>query len=1099
MPGKNTLSYLMYGQKVNYKGIVQASKKQAPELSYPLNRYTTRKYIEEGDKERIIYNPDSGEAAIYKISEKPLILRQFTGYQNVPKAIKNWGAAGGGQVDIINGNNLIVGDKDSFEFKDDYKLNLKYSCEIMISPSDAIFNRKANGSFNSDIGHNSYKYENSYLLKVNNNNNLNERLDAASYYSDIIPDNNRPEDSFYPIINDSIKITLRNGIIRNILKKVLFDYSFSPYIVIYNIIVKNNQGRVFDLRTMKMKKVKYDNIKLNLFREVIDIDCNDENCVVQYLCNIYERKVNDRIKGINVKKYFSDIDSNYKENGIDTDQIIEFCRKYDIKCVAYDSDKNVTANYNPKELRKKRYKSLIYIVYNNHMYPVKNKFLHKTRVNTQTEKILSYSNIDKEFKMLLDNRIIPSDIRINCIGKNSQHITSYVNDNIRYFENEDYLVCKDILQLFGIVDKIKFTTNRYNLMSIIEELYNIPFIHSFFPQLKNFGHAPFIYHTDKEYTTDNLVTIDKQKCYPYCLSQLPFLLLFDIRNGEIIDIEKATEITRSYTYYVKPKYSTELIPTSGLYDGDHLIFCHDEGIEFTILKEIRSKRHDNCLKDLINDWFLKTETIKSDENSNVLKMILNIWIGKFDLGCDTVKSHINAGKICNSNEKDCTSGSFIDLTDDYSMKFEMIDNYKIYTRKLISIQIKNWSRRILYLKMKELKLKDDDIIHINTDSITFKMRKGIKFINFKPNNYMHWRKDTDHTNFKPINSGFQYTDKIEDLNFDKMETRNILYQGYAGCGKSEKIKNEIIPDLVNKNKSYIVLSPSHSSIMEYRLNNDNCNVIQYYEYNKSVPDEDIVIIDEIGLCDSKANDIIYKCFLANKRIYSFGDYNQNLPVGMNNPFNNLSFINYMYNKNYMITSNYRNHFTIKFYDDIINERVKPIDVIKKYMIDDIYKAAVIICPTHKDCNEYNEIIMKNRKIDFGDIGCEIMCITNELRDIKLYNNFLLKIVSKKDDKYILKDKVSEYEVTERQLKNKLYFTPSYARTNYNIQGKSVDSYYVPKKFLVRFNTGREAYTIISRLKKEKGRSLFKNKTIKKKVIEGDKLNGKDFDTSLSIY
>ena len=94
---------------------------------------------------------------------------------------------------------------------------------------------------------------------------------------------------------------------------------------------------------------------------------------------------------------------------------------------------------------------------------------------------------------------------------------------------------------------------------------------------------------------------------------------------------------------------------------------------------------------------------------------------------------------------------------------------------------------------------------------------------------------------------------------------------YAGCGKTYKIVNEIIPKL---NDDYIVVSPSHSTLKEYKRLGLNAKVIQYYQFKCSIPEETNIIVDEFGMVGKGGLDMIYKCYLKGKRIWAYGDFSQ---------------------------------------------------------------------------------------------------------------------------------------------------------------------------------------------------------------------------------
>jgi uncharacterized protein YrzB (UPF0473 family) len=59
------------------------------------------------------------------------------------------------------------------------------------------------------------------------------------------------------------------------------------------------------------------------------------------------------------------------------------------------------------------------------------------------------------------------------------------------------------------------------------------------------------------------------------------------------------------------------------------------------------------------------------------------------------------------------------------------------------------------------------------------------------------------------------TKTYEGNEYDNIKKSGIIGLGDAGNGKTYKIINEIIPKL---DKNYIVLTPSHATINDYRAN-----------------------------------------------------------------------------------------------------------------------------------------------------------------------------------------------------------------------------------------------------------------------------------------
>jgi hypothetical protein len=116
----------------------------------------------------------------------------------------------------------------------------------------------------------------------------------------------------------------------------------------------------------------------------------------------------------------------------------------------------------------------------------------------------------------------------------------------------------------------------------------------------------------------------------------------------------------------------------------------------------------------------------------------------------------------------------------------------------------------------------------------------------------------------------------------------------------------------------------------------------------------------------------------------------------------------------------------------------------------------------------NELKMKSLNIDIKTPGIKMMCRTRLLNKKGLYNNFEVELIEyNEDDEYVLlKDKTNEYKIDLDLYKKG--FKPAYARTLHNVQGKTINSYYVSDKSALIFaESGRATYTLISRIRQEK--------------------------------
>ena len=442
---------------------------------------------------------------------------------------------------------------------------------------------------------------------------------------------------------------------------------------------------------------------------------------------------------------------------------------------------------------------------------------------------------------------------------------------------------------------------------------------------------------------------------------------------------------------------------------------------------------------------------------------MNITIGKMEqYDCDR---RINVfDKILGNEEYETFTGHTEKLNDNYHIgyKEKVINN--IINKKPINIQIKDKSRLVVYEMMKKLNIDDKkDLLQIKTDAITFKPSNDNykKYIN---KNISGWKLEK----YKAIKENYPCKLTTSFLLTAPDDDESFLGEQLAGGGKTYTIMNDIVPNL---KKSYIILSPSHVSISEYRNKGYNCNVIQKYLYKKIIPTEDIIIVDEIGMIGNAGWNILYMAKLLGKTIIAYGDFKQLKPVGAERLFNKEHWLNLMFKTIDTKWTNRRNNFTEEYYSDLYNEKINISKEVKKHSTNTPEEAEYILCYRSSDKdgklstkNKYNKLICDKKGIkNKTDVNALIMCKTNDLRDKEIYNNYVFKVVeSNKDNVKLFNVDFKDYVELSKEEINK-HFDYAYARTLYNIQGQTINSYYWAEEDDFWLD-GRSAYTIISRLR-----------------------------------
>lgn len=838
--------------------------------------------------------------------------------------------------------------------------------------------------------------------------------------------------------------------------------------ITYKILSSIDEKIEFTLKEDgRMKEIEYYNIH-NLVDNIEELDYY-ENCIRDYLKEIYNGRISEKT-----------INKLGDKNGVTPNELIDFCKRYTIKMILYDINGKAIKWYYPTEKSTK--KSIVGIYYNDHFYPCKNHYVNKCN-GLQCTKILTQEDLSKSFNELLKNKIIPADINISK-DEEKLNIISYTHDNVSFVCNNDYEICRSLLISFGLLDKLTPYTTLSNISKIFESLFDHDNVKSFFPVRhvkRAFNYFNNSIDIDKWYK--NFMSIDKNKCYMYCLYALPYLIRCDYRTAKIRQGYEIDEITPYYLYVCKPEKSTLLMPLTDIYAGYHIIYCKEKNINFEILQEIECTYEVNYYHKMIEDIMT---VFKDKEEMKYIKDMFNRMIGNKEKNIQICENW-KVSRIANRRERfQDKEGDYYKYNQDLYFRLDLEKKIKnIYNERPIRYQIIDFSNVLLYQKINEMGIEDNDIVCIKTDEITFIMRDHIMFNknDFDSTDWKGWKipelKEKEKFKFNDDNDEIDDNEDVSFFNYeidDYNHNHNVLSNCYAGSGKSHNITNELIPSLKD---NFIVLTPSHNAQKTYKKDNINCNVIQTYEYNGQIPKEKNIIIDEIGLCSRYSNDVIYKCFLMDKNIYSYGDFNQLLPPSTTDTkhYNSDQYLKMIYKNFKQMNTNWRNNFSKEYYDSLINEKIDLIQEIKKHSLKDFKNAEIILCKTNKECDKYNELVLQDKKLKFGDIGCNIICITNKLRNHKIFNSFTFQIIDRKKNIITLDNDI---EITIDELKNN--FKAGYAITFYKAQGQQYKSFYVPETSMINM-TGRIAYTIISRLderhilkkpeKKEKDKTKLK--------------------------
>lgn len=1031
-----------------------------------------------------IYDKKTGKIAKINPTQKPLLLREWTEYKQIPKRFIN-------EILVYPTTDIINKRKEThIQVKHP---NSAFTTEDVVDLRYTVKFQTVDISGNEDTK----EAKNGIYLGAVNPEDY-EILTNLQHYTEW-DDNEKESNDIYEYYKNDEWITLADNMMTPFIRsfiKYMSDHIIgwaSSYEVKSIDIMNYNRTLKYDLENMRMFKIgDISDISTNLFNEVIEFD-QINNCVVDWLMHKYKHTK------IDIARYFKIKHPNYQIEGLSTIDIDAFCREHEIPYKAFGIDERVIKEYKP-ESKKGRKAVLCYIAHDEHLYPIKNPYLNKKESTKYEEKRMTSAELNEMFKNLMIKNIIPANVSmLSKTDKDSDEealpvISSFIHAKTIHYANNDYDHCFKILEEFGISEQMKPSITKYGTMKKISKsnicfeltkLYNINY-KSFFPQLADIQYDISLFKNRKYnemIERNDILAIDKKRCYLSALWSLKQIMTYDIRtDGHIIfnsENAQSHEINNKYMYLVRPAQSSVLLPNQSIYSGEHLLFSKEEGCKFELLECFETTSHDNKYTQLIEQFISKTQKYyKNEEFSKFCKNIWNIYLGCMDR-CDTVENFQSVSKICNDEEFKLSDG----LSVKYMNKNIFVKNQtvcNIYTTKLIKLQVLAEARKIIYLKMKSLNIQSEDVLYIKTDAICFINRHNLKMskIITKEDNTIltGWKSDICDIEFKS-----NYNVFLKDTNIirtNNNDTTNALTSSYAGSGKSTAIL-KLCDELKVKDESFLIITPSHTSSVEYRKLGYPCKVIQHYEFNQydDITQYKNIIIDEIGMVSNKGHNWIYMVYRQNKNnLYVYGDWEQLLSPQINKtdgeakPLNKKSYLNLIFGtKQYFRNQNFRNNHTKEYYESLyqsVDDLYLQSELIK-YNSKNIYDVDAVICSTNTICDKYNDLIMKHKKQTLYSEGLPLIIRDNVFRKQNIYNGAIVRYESK-DEKYIyLADDISTYKITHKQYKNKELIRPAYARTIYSLQGGAVNSFYICPEDLIFFSkSGRATYTIISRLNEE---------------------------------
>ena len=872
------------------------------------------------------------------------------------------------------------------------------------------------------------------------------------------------------------------------------------------------------------KKKKYVEL-INLFNEKIEPITNPatENCVIYFFEQLHKTKRYKIYKLI--KEQLEKIEK--KKKTIYLNDLKNILNKFEITIYIYSINGLEFDKYSKNYTEISKLETIVLYIEDNHLYSVKSK-AHKNHLTKRS--LNDYNNCNVELNENLENEIF---IASNVLSYNNCDITGKAqyllhNNNKLITNNKNCNSIKNIFVKLGL-DLKYLNTNFTSFIPKIKDTYNIN-VSSIFPFKVSNDVLRYKNNKINQNTENHIINIDKNKCFSNALLDLDFIPHFNILTDIKREYKSEEQIKEHYLYFIEVAEPTEIYFNNGFWFGWFInkygglkdvkvkyvfeckIITDKEGIIYNpfgvmihdLYSLCETKEQIQFIKNSINAFI--GQMLRPDKNNIIYKENLkftttNDMILMNNHVLEKYKQEYNGTSDFDDNEINIDLDKMkydeklkVIMMSNTDLGFDLINdnivccwnnkNIKNHDmgkdNKPLNIMIRNKAQSYLIDMIQKLKIKFDDIIEINTDCIYIKNADKYKIDDIKdePEIFKGWKieKGIKDTQLKNFNFLLNNTDIEPEKYFYEENGNSYTFNlEYAGGGKTHRIKKIIDEKLkANPKYSYIILSPFHDFLTDFRKNGYNAHTIANYKFNNYEIKEKNIYVDEWSICTLEDN--LYLLRHQNKNYHFYGDIQQLKPVGSDNL--NMDFIEKIATKLNTNWTNYRNTFTKEFYDDLIekgNSEKKIKEMLLTYN-SPIDEADKIIAYYNESVEKYNKYFLekKKKKFDENEISLNIPIINTENRlpvinyetneTEYIYNRHSFNTIGKEGNNIIVSDDLKKYKIDKDIiLKN---FKLGYCITLYGAQGKTFKKIHYVNEFKDRRALTKQGalYTLISRLK-----------------------------------
>lgn len=730
------------------------------------------------------------------------------------------------------------------------------------------------------------------------------------------------------------------------------------------------------------------------YENVLDNDCGDEECVPTWFIKAYGKGNRHPISIKAIKKYFG----NHVNHTIDV--IDAFCKKYKIYHQVMTILGHTIHQSEEGDYTEKHRKKLIYVIHDNHIYPVAKDFRGRLELRQNDENVY-----DPESTFIDRNGTI-----YHSKGKTWDPSRGKKASVDSYF-----------------YDKELFDDLPQNFSFKCEERL-----------------GPVALHTSNMtiYNSDEAKCIDMKKCY------------FNVARNII---SKKTKIGVFTVQDIYVKYNKEKIRDDSYYLIDDKCGAVDYGYLCNCLmgKEVKTliknkvMKKKNILKvKSPSSWFdwkhmhNKIDDVVHEQNGGDKKAFnqFNGILGIKNHRSDETVVNIPAGDLdyiyfreypdrqfkFKTHEFDADGNQIIDERGD------MVRTVKHYaylnTRNIYDYVVSSANSFILDCHFDVMKKNDVKLLKIKTDSLTYDGPVDIS--SFKWAKYFK-----DETVKFEDETPKKYNMFFNELKYDfKMD--NITYIGRPGTGKTFTVKRDHEFDACTSVSNVccrnIGAEKTLYTLLNMRDHKEFIKVLQYYK-------DKTVWVDEFSMVPLRYWANIFVMAVNGCKFIFSGDMNQIGPVQGKKIDMKSHVFSKVFGQVTTLTTNHRNDAKIIE----MSEKALKGGTLKKKNKHKIEDCKVHLCFTHSFKNKINCQIAKKKKIKWGDIGSRIVFMSK----VKKYNvdkNEVYDITSN-DGKEVVITSVfyEDPKILTVPIKALEYADLGYAMTIHASQGLTVkEPYYV---------------------------------------------------------